>query len=80
MSDENRSARPWDLWNKKIGRVPPKVARERMEICSACPKLIPITHQCKICKCFMSEKTKLPNADCPLNKWGRYNYEEEVEK
>lgn len=66
---ENRPARPWDLFNKNIGRVEDLLAKERMSICLECPKLIPITNQCKECGCIMSLKTKLPNASCPLGKW-----------
>lgn len=73
MNDEikypNRSARPWDLWNKKIGRVSKLIQDERMEICKSCPRFIKITTQCKECGCMMHEKTKLPNAECPLGKW-----------
>lgn len=66
-----RPARPWDLFNKNIGRVENEIAQERFEICKACPELIQATHQCKECGCMMNLKTKLPNASCPLNKWGQ---------
>lgn len=68
---ENRKARPWDLFNKNIGRVETVVAKERLEICKACPELIQLTTQCKKCGCFMEAKTKLPNAECPIGKWGQ---------
>ena len=42
---KNVPARPWDLFNKKIGRVTADVAAERFEICKACPRYVPITHQ-----------------------------------
>lgn len=64
-----KPARPWDLFNKNIGRVAVDVAEQRMEICRACPELIQVTSQCKKCGCFMAAKTKLPNASCPLGKW-----------
>ncbi len=66
-----RKARPWDLFNKKIGRVENQVFIERFEICKSCPEFIKLTTQCKQCGCIMSAKTKLPNAECPLGKWGR---------
>ena len=69
MSTQDRPARPWDLFNKNIGRVQTEVAKERMSICLECPELIKITNQCKECGCFMNAKTKLPNAWCPLGKW-----------
>ena len=65
-----RPARPWDLFNKNLGRVENTIQEERMAICNACPKLLP-TGNCMECGCFMSQKTKLPNAECPLHKWGQ---------
>jgi hypothetical protein len=65
-----RPARPWDLFNKNLGRVENTIQAERMAICKACPKLLP-TGNCSECGCFMSQKTKLPNAECPLHKWGQ---------
>jgi hypothetical protein len=67
--ENNRPARPWDLFNQKIGRVDAITAKTRMDICNACPKLIQATKQCKECGCLMHLKTKLPNASCPLGKW-----------
>lgn len=62
-------ARPWDLFNKNIGRVTEEEQKVRMSICKACPFLIKPTQTCMKCGCFMTEKTKLPNAECPLHKW-----------
>jgi len=67
MSD--RPARPWDLFNKNIGRVETQIAEKRLEICKGCDKFIKATTQCKECGCIMKLKTKLPNASCPLHKW-----------
>lgn len=69
MSEESRPARPWDLFNKKIGRVDDEIFNERMEICLSCPFLIKMTKTCRKCGCFMEAKTKLPNASCPVGKW-----------
>lgn len=80
MSDKERSARPWDLFNKKVGRVTEKIADERMKICNECPFLIKATSQCKKCGCFMNLKTKLPNASCPVGKWHTYNADIESRK
>lgn len=75
----DRPARPWDLFNKNLGRVETEVAAERLAICKACPELIQATTQCKKCGCLMNAKTKLPNAECPIGKWGqvRISYKEE---
>ena len=77
---ENRKARPWDLFNKNIGRVETEVAKERLAICLQCPELIKLTKQCKKCGCLMEAKTKLPNASCPLGKWQevRISFTEEM--
>jgi hypothetical protein len=76
---ENKKARPWDIFNKNIEKVETIIAKERMDICNACPELLP-TGNCKKCGCFMSLKTKLPHAFCPLNKWDKVNvnYKEEI--
>lgn len=66
---KDRSARPWDLFNKKIGRVSNDVYLKRLSICKECPEYIKTTHQCKKCGCIMTAKAKLPNAECPLKKW-----------
>lgn len=68
MSTE-RPARPWDLFNKNLGRVQTVVAEERLSICRDCDKYVALTHQCTECGCIMNLKTKLPNASCPLGKW-----------
>ena len=67
---QDRDARPLDLFNKDL-RVSDEIAEERFNICKACPNLIPVTNQCSICKCFMSQKVKLSNASCPIGKWGK---------
>jgi hypothetical protein len=67
----SRPARPWDLYNKNLGRVSEAAYEERMEICKACPNYISLTHQCTKCGCIMNAKTKLPNAVCPIGKWGQ---------
>ncbi len=65
-----KNAKPWDLMNSNL-RVDDEIAEERFAICLKCPELVPVTHQCKKCGCFMKQKTKLANAFCPLDppKW-----------
>lgn len=72
-----RPARPWDLFNKNIGRVETTIAKERMDICNECPALK--LGVCGECGCIMAAKTKLPNAFCPLHKWDavEVSYKEE---
>lgn len=64
-----RPARPWDLFDKDIGRVEGDVAKARLATCQACDRYVPLTHQCEECGCFMNAKVKLPNAFCPIGKW-----------
>lgn len=66
---KKKQARPWDFLNPNTQYVESDKAEERFAICEECPKLIPITHQCKECGCFMKAKVKLEHATCPLNKW-----------
>lgn len=75
----DRPARPWDLFNKNLGRLTGKEADERYAICAQCPKLLS-TGICQECGCFMKAKTALPNAECPLGHWGqiRISYKEEM--
>lgn len=61
--------RPWHLLDKQ-NYVDDSIAKNRLEICKACPELIKLTTQCKKCGCFMTAKTKLKAAQCPLGKWG----------
>lgn len=67
----SRPARPWDIFNKNLGKVQDAIAEGRMAICKICPKYVSLTHQCTECGCVMNLKTKLPNAECPLGKWGQ---------
>jgi hypothetical protein len=80
MSNTERPARPWDLFNKNIGRVEGEIAEARLEICKTCPKYVKLTHQCTECGCIMNAKTKLPNASCPLGKWHKVevSFKEEI--
>lgn len=73
---ENKKARPWDIFNKNIEKVPSEVKQKRLEICKSCPELIKLTTQCKKCGCFMDAKTTLPHASCPLGKWDIYKINE----
>jgi hypothetical protein len=46
------------------------VQSSRMAICHSCPDFNATTTQCKRCGCFMSAKTRLKVASCPIAKWG----------
>jgi hypothetical protein len=69
----DRPARPWDLLNVNINRVSENVSTYRYEICKSCEFITSLSRQCKKCGCFMKIKTLLPDAFCPINKWGKVN-------
>ncbi len=60
--------KPWDLLNPD-NLVDEEIRQKRYSICLECPELIQTTKQCKICLCFMNQKTKLKESACPLQKW-----------
>ena len=63
------TTRPWDVLNPNVEHASEEESVRRMDICNDCDRLIPITHQCKECGCFMKMKVKLKAATCPLGKW-----------
>jgi formylmethanofuran dehydrogenase subunit E len=74
-----RTARPWDLLNPDIKRVDKEIFEYRFkENCLNCPSLIKATKTCKKCGCFMTQKAQLPDAHCPLGKWGPVTNTEDV--
>jgi hypothetical protein len=79
MEKQNKQVRPWDIFNKNIEKVETEIAEKRLAICKGCPELLP-TGNCKKCGCFMSSKTKLPHASCPIGKWDaiEIGYKEEI--
>lgn len=71
--------KPWHLLNSE-NYVSEEIQKERYSICLSCPELINATKTCKLCGCFMTQKTKLKNASCPIGKWGqvKISYKEEI--
>jgi hypothetical protein len=61
--------RPWDFLDINTEYVSKEVSESRLDICRACPELIQLTSTCKKCGCFMTAKSKLAKASCPLEKW-----------
>jgi hypothetical protein len=66
---EKNGVTPLDLLNPRTNRVSDEVAKSRLDICISCPELIQLTKQCKKCGCFMSAKTKIEAARCPIGNW-----------
>lgn len=62
------SVKPWDLLNKN-NYTEEEISQLRLDICEECPSLIKLTKTCKECGCFMTMKSKLKEATCPLGKW-----------
>jgi len=60
---------PMDIVNPTTEWVDDTLFNERYSICKACPELIKLTKQCKKCGCFMTVKSKMKLASCPLGKW-----------
>ena len=80
MADEQKKSRweqykekngvtPLDLLNPRVIKIDESHATARLDICKQCPELIPVLNQCKKCGCFMTYKTTLKGAKCPLGKW-----------
>lgn len=51
--------------------VDPGTRQDRLEACKQCPRLFQPTRTCRECLCFMSLKTWLKDATCPLSRWDR---------
>jgi hypothetical protein len=61
--------RPWDYLSQHTEYCTEEEAENRYSICLSCPELINLTKTCKKCGCFMTVKTKLEKARCPIGKW-----------
>ena len=66
---EKNGVTPLDLLNPNTKPATEEASNERYDICLSCPELIKISKQCKKCGCFMSIKTKIESAKCPIGKW-----------
>jgi hypothetical protein len=66
---EKYNVTPLDLINPKTEKADDPKSEYRYNICKLCPEFINLTKQCKKCGCFMSAKTKIEAATCPIGKW-----------
>lgn len=48
---------------------PEELAAERIKVCEECPHFKKLARQCELCSCFMDLKTKILEAQCPINTW-----------
>jgi len=60
---------PLDMLSPQTIKASNELAEQRFDICKTCPELIQLTKQCKKCGCFMTAKTRLQAAKCPIGKW-----------
>ena len=56
-----------------------RMSDERLKICNECDRYEPELTRCRECGCIMKVKSHIPNAHCPINKWGRYEEETTTE-
>jgi hypothetical protein len=68
MDNENQQATLLECFLQRHGGEPVG-AKERLEICINCDRLLKVTMQCKECLCFVKLKTKVRGQHCPLGKW-----------
>jgi len=69
QKDQKKS--PLDLKGLKVlaqGRVKKDIAKERWDICAACPDLSKF-NRCVHCGCFMKSKVNFKKASCPIGIW-----------
>ncbi len=77
--DHWKSLRAWMKGENVI--APQEIAQERWDKCLKCPQLLfdetnPDTNRkdgrCTECGCFMNVKVHYATAECPIEKWGKY--------
>lgn len=66
--DEIDDVTPLDLLNAN-NYIDKETRDARYNVCLDCDRLFRPTRTCKECGCFMSLKTWLKEAHCPLGKW-----------
>mgnify|MGYP007086126498 FL=1 len=66
---EKNGVTPLDLLNPATRQTTDEVSSARFDTCKACEFLTAHTNRCQKCGCFMTVKTKLEAAKCPLGKW-----------
>ena len=59
----------FDLFDPKQPRSGDDLAKERLAICQECPFFKKTAKRCGKCGCFMSLKSLLYKAKCPVGRW-----------
>lgn len=68
-SIRNKDVNFLSLFDPREPRSEVELQQARLEICKQCPWLNPIGMRCRQCGCFMTLKSTLRQAKCPLEKW-----------
>ena len=50
--------------------VADEVKKQRLDLCNGCENLN-MLRQCKKCLCFVDQKTKFKQEECPIKKWNK---------
>jgi hypothetical protein len=69
MSENSGDVKFIDLFNPSKERSDKDLIEDRLAICNSCEWLRVKTQRCRKCGCFMTLKTTLVQAKCPLGKW-----------
>ena len=67
--EEHKDVKFLDLFNPNQPRSDEDLMKERLDICNQCEFLRKGSQRCKLCGCFMTLKTTLKQAKCPIGKW-----------
>lgn len=66
---DNGDVEFFDLFDPKQPRSDKELVEYRLDICKQCPWLDKRTVRCRKCGCFMTLKSTLKQAKCPIDKW-----------
>ena len=69
MENEEKDVKFLDLFNPNQPRSEEELKAYRMSICRTCPFFSKTGERCTKCGCFMTLKTTLKKAKCPVGKW-----------
>lgn len=59
----------FDHIDKFLDKETLDLSKKRLSMCQECKHFNSDTKRCGICSCFMEAKTRLRNANCPIEKW-----------
>lgn len=53
-------------------KVPQDVVDKRFNVCKSCDDYSFQFQLCRVCQCSIKTKVRVPFAECPKGKWGKY--------